>query len=48
MNENTNPRIVLRDKKEKTTEATWIKLLHAVLCKEETEKNDCVLYNPLR
>ena len=45
--ESTNPRIVLRDKKEKLL-TTWIKLLHAVLCKQETKKNECVLCNPLR
>ena len=46
VNENTNPRRILRDEKEKTTEATWIKLLHAVLYKQETEKNECGLCNP--
>lgn len=45
VNENTNQRIVLRDKKEKTTEATWVKLLHAMLCKQETEKNEYILRN---
>ena len=46
MNENTNPRRILRDEKEKTTEATWIKLLHAVLYKHTantltTEQRHC-------